>query len=77
MDNYTLTRQVVTHTLNAFIENNSFSFNSCNPYIPVLATSSGQRHYFDIASDSDEDDFFVKSESSRDRTCDIKLWKLA
>ncbi|ODN01564.1 Telomerase Cajal body protein 1 [Orchesella cincta] len=48
---------------------------SLNPYIPLLATSSGQRHFMEIAEDSD-DELFVKSQSSLNRSCDIKLWKV-
>lgn len=54
---------------------NGNCFNSFNPYVPILATSSGQRHFYELASDSD-DEMFVESESSRKRSCDIKLWKV-
>ena len=49
-----------------------FSF---NPYVPVLATSSGQRHFKEVSEDSDDEELFVKSKSSLDRSCDIKLWR--
>lgn len=59
-----------------FANNNLYIFSSCNPYAPLLATSSGQRHFYELADDSDDDLIFVKPESSKERSCDIKLWKL-
>ncbi|CAL8109680.1 unnamed protein product [Orchesella dallaii] len=49
---------------------------SLNPFVPLLATSSGQRHFMEVADDSDEEEMFVKSKSSINRSCDIKLWKV-
>jgi WD40 repeat protein len=48
---------------------------SLNPFVPLLATASGQRHFPDISDDRDSDDMFVDSSSKVKEAKEIKLWK--
>ncbi len=54
-----------------------FNF-SINPFLPLLATSSGQRHFCKMTNFSDTDDSDSDSDSVQvqKQERDIKLWKL-